>query len=471
MLELQTPKDAKTVWGMSEKTWVAFSSVIAAIILTGTKLVVGIWSNSLGILSEALHSALDLAAASITLFAVKSSAKPADQEHQFGHGKVENLSALIETILLLLTIIWVVFEAARRIILSELEVDTHPITFGVILFAIIVDYSRSRALYRTAEKYDSQALKADALHFSTDILSSSIVFVGLVFTRLGFPLGDPLGAIGVAVIVLILTLKLGRETIDSLLDRAPSGFQENICAAVEQITGVISCGRVRIRKSGPMTFVDAEIYADPLTPLDMAHQIRDQVQFAIENAIGPADIMIHLHPESETYTLWLEDIRQESDHFSWIKGIHRIHAFEFGDLVNVGLHLEVEPEDSLGTVHWLVTNFENHLKQIFPNIEEIITHIEPFRAFESYKLDPKEFQRRINELTQRTGVLKNCHDFKFFPIVSGVYHLTFHCEAEITRTISEIHRATTILEAETLEEFPLFSQIVIHVEPFLEKIL
>ncbi|MFX1548693.1 MAG: cation diffusion facilitator family transporter, partial [Promethearchaeota archaeon] len=262
---------------MDEKTYAASSSVIAAIFLTVIKFVVGIWSGSLGILSEALHSALDLLAAGVTLLAVRSSSKPADLDHQFGHGKIESLSALVETLLLLITIIWIMYEALRRIVLNELEIITHPITFGVVILAIIIDYSRSRLLYRMAKKYDSQALKADALHFSTDILSSSVVFVGLIFAMIGYPIGDPLAAIGVAIVVLVMTINLGKETVDSLLDRAPLGEKEKVRLVTEHVEGVISCEKIRLRKSGIITFVDLTIVVDPNLSLEKAHSIAENV--------------------------------------------------------------------------------------------------------------------------------------------------------------------------------------------------
>ena len=150
-----------------------------------------------------------------------------------------------------------------------------------------------------------------------------MVFIGLFFTRLGFPLGDPLGAIGVTIIVLIMTIKLGREAVDSLLDRAPSGLRESICAAVEEVKGVMSCGRIRVRKSGPLAFIDAEIRADWRLPLEKAHQIGEQVKFTIENVVGPADITIHMDSEAETYPHLIEKIRMESEQFEWIKSIHK----------------------------------------------------------------------------------------------------------------------------------------------------
>ncbi|MFX1319829.1 MAG: cation diffusion facilitator family transporter, partial [Promethearchaeota archaeon] len=222
MKEATMSTDEPYRWGMDEKQWIALTSVIAAIVLTITKLVVGLWTNSLGILSEALHSALDLIAAGITLYAVRKATQPPDTDHHYGHWRVENFSALVETILLLITVVWILYEAIRRIVSHDLAVEVNILAFGVIVFAIVIDFSRSRALRRVAKKYDSQALEADALHFSTDILSSSVVLVGLLLTFLGFPLGDPLAAIGVALVVLYLTIKLGKETVDLLMDRAPS---------------------------------------------------------------------------------------------------------------------------------------------------------------------------------------------------------------------------------------------------------
>lgn len=210
------------------KQRVAMSSVLAAVFLVLFKLYVGIATNSLGILSEALHSGLDFVAAAITMVAVISAVKPADEEHLFGHGKAENFSALIETILLLMTCLWIFWEAMNRIFYHTVEVEASWVSFVVMATSIVVDISRSRALSRVAKKYNSQALEADALHFSTDILSSAVVIVGLIMVRLsamlGQPilmLGDPLAALCVAFIVVVVSLRLGKRTMDHLMDRAP----------------------------------------------------------------------------------------------------------------------------------------------------------------------------------------------------------------------------------------------------------
>src|SRR5512132_3627529 len=169
----------------AEKRGVAQNSVYAAIGITVLKFIVGITTGSLGILSEAAHSGLDLVAAVITLFSVRVSDKPADADHQYGHGKVENFSAFIETGLLLLTCVWIIYEAIKRLFFHRVEIEPTIAAFVVMFISMAVDLWRSRALGKIAVKYDSQALEADALHFSTDIWSSGVVVLGLFLVLFG----------------------------------------------------------------------------------------------------------------------------------------------------------------------------------------------------------------------------------------------------------------------------------------------
>src|SRR5947208_624548 len=173
-----------------EKTMVALSSVGAAIGLTSLKLIIGLLIGSLGILAEAAHSGLDLVAALMTFLAVRVADRPADATHNYGHGKVENLSAFLEVALLLLTAIWIIYEAIQRLLHQDIHVDISIWAFMVMLISIAVDFTRSRALLRVARKLGSQALEADALHFSTDIWSSIVVVLGLLVVYLSqrFPL-------------------------------------------------------------------------------------------------------------------------------------------------------------------------------------------------------------------------------------------------------------------------------------------
>src|SRR5437763_4719501 len=227
-----------------EKRRVALNSVIAAVFITILKVIVGVTTGSLGIISEAAHSAFDLLAAIITLFSVRVSDKPADADHQYGHGKIENFSAFLETGLLVFTCIWIVWEAVRRMFFSHHSIEPSPAAFIVLFVSMGVDWWRSRALKRMASKYDSQALEADALHFGTDIWSSGVVVVGLTLVRVGQAIGaqwltlaDPIAALFVAGVILYVSSRLARRTIDALLDAAPAGVRGQIISAVGDVDG------------------------------------------------------------------------------------------------------------------------------------------------------------------------------------------------------------------------------------------
>ncbi len=287
-----------------EKQHAAKSSVLAALALVSMKIVVGISTGSLGILAEAAHSGLDLVAAVVTFFAVRSSSKPADREHRYGHGKVENLSALLETALLLLTCFWIGHEAVKRLVTGKVEVEVTVWSFVVMAISILVDISRSRMLYRVAKKHHSQALEADALHFSTDIWSSAVVILGLVCVGLSdlFPGGDFLhyadavAALVVAVIVVQVSWKLGMRTINALLDAAPDGLEELVIKTAEQISGVVNCHHVRIRTSGSQVFIDLHVLMDGGMTLQQAHQLTEEVEKAIVLVSPGADVTVHPEP-------------------------------------------------------------------------------------------------------------------------------------------------------------------------------
>lgn len=306
---MEPPKDNQPAAASSgaaerEKNLAALSSVIAAIGLTGFKLIVGLTTNSLGILAEAAHSTLDLVAAVVTLISVRLSGKPADEAHHYGHGKIENLSALFEAVLLLVTCAWIIYESIERIFVKSAEVDASIWAFIVMGVSIAVDFSRSRVLQRAARKHNSQALEADALHFSTDIWSSSVVILGLIGVRLAslFPgasflhQADAFAALGVALIVIYVSIRLAVRTIQGLLDHAPDGLAERIQQAVEAVPGIADCHQVRVRPSGPDVFVDVHISVDGSQSLNAAHDLTDRIEQAIQRVAPRADVTVHPEP-------------------------------------------------------------------------------------------------------------------------------------------------------------------------------
>jgi len=288
-----------------DKRSAALSSVIAAIGLTTFKLIVGVLTNSLGILAEAAHSGLDLVAAAMTYFAVRVSDKPADKEHPFGHGKIENLSALFETVLLLATSGWIIYEAIQRLFFHpDIIPEASVWSFIVMGASIVIDYTRSRILYKAARKYKSQALEADALHFSTDIWSSSVVILGLIgltiaskITGLGWMhKADSVAALVVAVIVIYISGELGWRTISGLLDTAPKGLAEKIERVAASVPGVVNAHAIRIRPSGAHTFIDMHVTMDGSVTLKEAHAATEVIEDAILKEVSPADVTVHVEP-------------------------------------------------------------------------------------------------------------------------------------------------------------------------------
>ena len=285
-----------------EKKRVALLSVFAAIFLTGSKMLIGLMTGSLGILSEALHSGLDLFAAVITYFSVSVSDKPADQQHNFGHGKIENFSALIETVLLLVTCIWIVWEAFTRLSTGSTKIEVNGWSYFVVIISIFIDISRSRALSRVAKKFNSQALEADALHFSTDIWSSVVVLLGLVCSNFGFYFADSVAALGVAVVVLIVSYRLGKKAVDVLLDTAPPQTLTIVRKTLTEFPEIKHFHSLKVRTAGADTFVKVNVHLDPEMSLRQVHEICDKIETEIGNRIERSEVYIHAEPQEPRHT-------------------------------------------------------------------------------------------------------------------------------------------------------------------------
>ena len=290
-----------------EKGWAAVSSAIAAFCLTGFKIIIGLMTGSLGILAEAMHSGLDLIAAMVTVFAVNKSGKPADREHHYGHGKVESISAFFEMVLLLMTCFWIISTAIHRILSGKLEIEVTIWSFIVMVVSIIIDMSRSRMLYRTAKKYNSQALEADAIHFSTDVWSSMVVILGLFCVKLsewlkGYEFlhyADALAAIIVGLIVIQISVKMGIRTVNALLDTAPAGLNRKIIATVEALPNIADCHNVRVRSLGDQCFIDLHIHVEGDLPLTKVHSLTEEIEAAIKSFVPNADIIVHPEPKEK----------------------------------------------------------------------------------------------------------------------------------------------------------------------------
>lgn len=280
-----------------EKNKVAFLSVLAAVFLTSFKLVVGLLTGSLGILSEALHSALDFVAAAITWIAVRISDKPADKDHHYGHGKIENLSALLETLLLLITSVWIIYEASSRLLSGETHIEVNIWSYIVVVSSIVIDVTRSRALMRVAKKHNSQALESDALHFSTDIWSSFVVLLGLICAQFGYYLADSIAALVVALIVIYVSYQLGKRSINVLLDRVPDETYLKIKSILDGLTEITKYHDLKVRAAGAEFFVELNIHVNPELSLIQSHQLATGIENKIKSKVKRCHVHVHIEPE------------------------------------------------------------------------------------------------------------------------------------------------------------------------------
>jgi cation diffusion facilitator family transporter len=281
---------------INEKQKVAGISVFAAIFLTAIKLIIGFLTGSLGLLSEALHSGLDLIAAVITFFSVRISDNPPDKQHNFGHGKIENLSAFLETILLFITCIWIIYEAMHRLITGNTIIEVGVWSYIVVIVSIIVDFTRSRALNRVAKKYNSQALEADALHFSTDIWSSTVVLLGLICANFGFFFADSVAALCVAFIVIVISYRLGKRSIEVLLDYAPQEKVTKVENVLKSLPEIKTYHSLKVRTAGADTFVSVAVTLTPQIRLGLAHEICDIVEAEVSKTIERCNVIVHVEP-------------------------------------------------------------------------------------------------------------------------------------------------------------------------------
>lgn len=461
-----------------EKTFVAFTSVLAAILLTSIKLIVGLMTNSLGILSEAIHSGMDLIAASITFIAVKKASAPPDDQHQFGHGKIENFSALIETFLLALSSVWIIYEAIRRIN-EGTEVEVGLLAFLVIILSIIIDYSRSRALYATAEKYHSQALEADALHFSSDIWSSSVVLIGLCLVwaanEYNAPIllrADPVAAIIVAVIIGYVTFRLGMRTVNVLLDAAPKGMYADLLPLIQHTPGVTRIKRVRMRSSGAQTFVDVIVEIPADKDALQAHRIASTVEKAILSKEPEADIIVHVEPALNE----LQDdslpnrLRSLTALYPQIKGIHNLRIHRIADEgLYIDLHAEFPEDMPIEEAHEITKLLENACKEEIVELQQISIHIESYAAGDiptrDVTSDYPQFVKIAQTCSEEFEAIKDCHNVVIRKHGNNL-SMSLHCRATEYVSVAESHALAEKLEKQIRSKVPQpLSELIVHIEP------
>ncbi|HEX4603131.1 MAG TPA: cation-efflux pump [Candidatus Angelobacter sp.] len=456
-----------------EKRTVALNSLLAASAITALKLIVGVSTRSLGILSEAAHSGLDLVAALVTLLSVRVSDKPADAEHQYGHGKVENFSAFIETGLLLLTCVWIIWEAVRRLSGHHpVHIEPSIAAFVVLFLSMGVDWWRSHKLQKIADKYDSQALEADALHFSTDVFSSGVVALGLGLVWAGahwritwLTKADPVAALLVSGVIVYVSSRLGRRTIDALLDAAPPGYRSRMIDAALKINGVIEVERARIRRAGNRYFADLTVGLERNVTFQRSGQVVGEITSAVQKILPDVDVVIHSVPRETGRENIFDRIRAVASRNNF--SVHDVSVQDLEGRLHVELHLELDENLSLKDAHDVVTVLEAEIRGDIPEISTILTHIESEPStIESGNTVVRDavLEQKLKPIVGQFPEVVDMHDVEIKRVRGKVY-MSCHCTMSDDLPLSRVHDVSTELEIRFKQAAPELFKVLIHPEP------
>jgi cation diffusion facilitator family transporter len=448
------------------KTKVAAISMIASASTATIKLVVGIAIGSLALISEALHSSIDLVATIVTWIVVRISDRPADAEHHYGHGKIESLSALGVIAMLYVLAGGIVVQAYVHLREGVPPPTLSAIPFVVLVADIVVNAWRARALHRTALDTRSQALEADALHFASDVLGSIAVIIGLTLSGLGYAWGDATAAIGVAVLISILGLRLGRATIETLLDRAPDGVAERADAAIRALPDVVGIARLRVRMVGPRHFVDVTAEVPRTYPIDRIDAIKQQAQNAVSAALGDADLTFTAIPVARDN----ESVRERIMVIARNSGlaIHHVTVHDLGEKLTVSIDLEVDGEMALVDAHAIAHRLEHDIRHEFGADVEVDTHIEPLEP--ELPLGTDAVSTRIHAIRTALsgfatgGAIHDIHNVRVRDTEAGEI-VNFHCRAAPSMSVAKVHESVDEIERALRRAFPSVKRVISHAEP------
>ena len=453
---------------MNDKEKAALGSIAASAGLTAAKATIGFITGSLAILSEAGHSLIDLSATVLTYFAVRISGKPADAEHQFGHGKIESVSALAETALLFVLSVVVIWEAVQRLLDARGHaVEATVAAFVIIAASIVVDFLRARVLRRVAKKTSSEALEADALHFSSDMWSSIAVLCGLAGVARGYSWADAAAALIVAAFICVAGWRLGRRTIDTLTDTAPAGVSERVATIARQVAGVVAVERVRARPAGAVLFVELGVGVNRTLPLDRVTTIKQQLTRAIRADMPTAEVTITTEPRA----LDDETVRERVMVTARDLGlaIHHVAVQTIAGRLSVSADLEVDGTQPLAEAHETASRLEEAVRaELGPDVE-VETHIEPLPAdilpgSDATPARRAEVREALLALATDIPNLGEVHDVRVRETMDGEI-VNFHCRVDPALAVSAVHDLVDTLEQRLRQRYPIIQRVIGHAEP------
>ncbi len=451
----------------SEKQSVALVSMAASAGLAIAKLIAGLLTGSLGILSEAVHSFTDFCATVITYFAVRLGDQPPDESHHYGHAKFESIAALAETGLLLATTGWIAYEAIHRLLSGDTQILITWWAAAIIVASIVIDFLRSRALSRVARATSSEALAADALNFTSDMWSSMAVLAGLAAVWLGYPAADAIAALIVAAVMALIALRLGKRTLDTLLDAAPGSVTEDIRRIVMGTPGVLSLERLRIRPAGATLFTGVLVSVPRTMPVDDMIALREKLARDIRARYPNADVTVTTDPvalDDETVAERVRLIAQQQG-----QAIHHLTIQRVGIRTAVSFDLEVDGHMALLDAHERATRLEAAIRHELGADVEVESHIEPLpeRVLPGEDLPP-EGRQDVEALLRRLAAgekrVSDIHNVRVRRNSEGIF-VHYHCRFSPDETIETVHEVIDRIEMELQQGKPEVRRVIAHAEP------
>lgn len=448
----------------------ALLSLLVTLVLIAAKLSAAIATGSLALLSEAANSGLDAGTSAITFLAVRISSRPPDKDHPYGHGKAENLSALLQTMVLLGLAMYIAVQAVIRLRTGSAAVDAAWYAFVVVVGSMVVDASRSYVLTKVGHEERSPALLADAMNFRADLMTSAAVLVGLILVRLGFPGVDAIASLVIAGYVALMSIKLGRASVDTLMDRAPEGSVERIAEAASQVEGVDEVRRVRVRYVGGEPQADVTIGISRRIPLEIAHQLTEDVERVIHSLEPGADVVVHVEPVADE-TLIAQQVQAVALRQPVVAETHNIFVTSHPEGHHISLHAQFPGTMPLAQAHAYAEKLEQEILKEVPGTVRVDTHLEPLgeRALGS---DVTGENAALVEwtvaLSQSLPEVDNCHEVLVSETEGGLA-VVIHCEAAPNLSVSATHEAATQIEDATHARWPNVRRVTVHFEPAADQ--
>ena len=444
----------------------AKKGIFAGALLTAIEIAGGLISGSLGLISSAFNTLMDFVAAVITFFAVKKSNKPPDEDHMYGHAKVESAAAIGEILLLFIVCSWIIYNAFLRLTSGGGHIEQFWVAVGTNFISIFVDLYAYLNFKSSSKKCKSAAIEAGALHFMNDLLIAVVVIIGLVLYRFDIWYADSVAALGIVVFILYSSLNVVRDSVAVLMDAAPRGVVGQLKAQILSVEGVESCHHVRVRRAGSKFFVDAHVEIDGNIPLNQAHFIASRIEEQIVKVFPDSDVLIHTEPHPTEDPLAV--IRTIVSQIPEIKGIHEIIVKTLGEKLFVSYHLELESGISVKAAHEITNRLEGRLKATLKSVSTIISHLEPTTEF----LEPVDYhlgelsklRKQIVQVSESFPEIKSSHEIQILTR-NGRHSITLHCTIDGSMNLDQAHEITTRLEEKIKMVDEKIEQVTIHCEP------